>query len=57
MGLRKKSLSESKKVKNFKKTKYFIKIINNKKKIINNIQHNARKVRYSLLTKNVKKEN
>ena len=40
----------------FKKTKYFIKDLNNKKKIINNIQHNARKVRYSLLNKECKKK-
>ena len=55
-GIRKKSLSESKKVKKIlKKQNILLKVINNKKKIINNIQHNARKVRYSLLNKECKK--
>ena len=57
MELEKNHFQSQKKVKkNFKKTKYFIKIINNKKKIINNIQHNARKIRYSLLNKECKKK-
>ena len=54
-GIRKKSLSESKKVKKIlKKQHILLRIINNKKKIINNIQHNARQVRYSLLVKECK---
>ena len=54
-GIRKKSLSESKKVKKIlRKQDILLKVINNKKKIINNIQHNARQVRYSLLVKECK---
>ena len=56
-GIRKKSHSESKKVKKIlKKQHILLRIINNKKKITNNIQHNARKVRYSLLNKECKKK-
>jgi len=56
-GIRKNSLTESKNVKKIlKKQNILLKIINNKKKIVNNIQHNARKVRYSLLNKECKKK-
>ena len=56
-GIRKKSLSESKKVKKIlKKQNILLSVINNNKKIINNIQHNARKVRYSLLNRECKKK-
>ncbi len=56
-GIRKKSLAESKKVKKIlKKQHILLRVINNKKKIINNIQHNARKVRYSLLNKECQKK-
>ncbi len=56
-GIRKKSLLESKKVKKILKTQHILlRIINNKKKIINNIQHNARKVRYSILSRECKKK-
>ena len=56
-GIRKKSYSESKLVKKIlKKQNISLKIINNKKKILSNIQHNARKVRYSLLNKECKKK-
>ncbi len=56
-GIRKKSHLESKKVKNIlKKQNISLKVINNKKKIIKNIQHNARKIRYSLLNKECKKK-
>ena len=56
-GIRKNSLSESKKIKKILKKQYILlKIINNKKKIINNIQHNARKIRYSLLNRECKKK-
>tara|TARA_Y200000002_G_scaffold214433_1_gene176984 strand:- start:822 stop:1865 length:1044 start_codon:yes stop_codon:yes gene_type:complete len=54
-GIRKKSFSEAKQVKNIlKKQSILLKIIHNKKKIIKNIQHNARKVRYLLLEKECK---
>ena len=57
-GIRKRSFSESKKVKKIlKKQNILLRVINNKIKIINNIQHNARKVRYSLLHKECKKKN
>ena len=56
-GIRKKSLSESKEVKKIlKKQNILLRVVNNKKKIINNIQHNARQVRYSLLDKECKKK-
>ena len=56
-GIRKNSLRESKYVKKILKKQHIqLKIINNKKKIINNIQHNARKIRYSLLNKECKKK-
>ena len=56
-GIRKKSFSESNKVqKILKKQHILLKIVNNKKKIISNVQHNARKVRYSLLNKECKKK-
>ena len=56
-GLRKNSQSESDQVKKIlKKQHILLKVINNKKKIINNIQHNARKVRYSLLSSECKKK-
>jgi len=55
-GIRKNSLAESKKVKKIlKKQQISLKVINNKNKIIKNIQHNARKIRYSLLNKECKK--
>ena len=55
-GLRKNSKSESKYVKKIlKKQIITLKIINNKKKIKNNIQHNARKIRYALLKDECKK--
>ena len=56
-GIRKNSQSESDQVKKIlKKQHILLKVINNKKKIINNIQHNARKVRYSLLSSECKKK-
>ena len=56
-GIRQNSLSESKYVRKIlKKQHIHLKIINNKKKITNNIQHNARKIRYSLLNKECKKK-
>ena len=56
-GIRKSSLSESKKLKKILKKQYIsLKVINNRKKITKNIQHNARKVRYSLLNKECKKK-
>ncbi len=56
-GIRKNSLRESKYVKKILKKQHIqLKIINNKKKIINNIQHNARKIRYSLFNKECKKK-
>ena len=56
-GIRKNSYAESKYVKKIlKKQKILLKVINNKKKITNNIQHNARKIRYSLLNKECKKK-
>ena len=55
-GIRKNSFAESKNVKKILKKQHIsLKIINNKKKIVNNIQHNARKVRYSLLSQECKK--
>ena len=57
-GLRKNSKSESKYVKKIlQKQKITLKIINNKKKIKNNIQHSARKIRYALLKDESKKRN
>ena len=56
-GLRKNSKSESKYVKKIlQKQKITLKIINNKK-IKNNIQHSARKIRYALLKDESKKRN
>ena len=56
-GIRKNSYTESKKVKKIlKKQSITLKIINNRKKISNNMQHNARKVRYTLLNKECKKK-
>ena len=55
-GIRKNSLEESKKVKKILKNQHILlKVVNNKKKISNNIQHNARKIRYSLLNEECKK--
>ena len=55
-GIRKNSHKESNQVKKILKKQHItLKVINNKKKIISNIQHNARKVRYSLLNKECKK--
>ena len=57
-GIRKSSKTESKYVKKIlQKQKIVIKIINNKKKIKSNIQHSARKIRYSLLKDEGKKRN
>ena len=57
-GIRKNSYKESEFVKKIlKKQNISLKIISNKKKITKNIQHNARKVRYSLLNKECKKKN
>ena len=57
-GIRKNSLLESKRVKKIlEKQNISLNIINNKKKIIKNIQHNARKVRYSLFKKECQKRN
>ena len=56
-GIRKKSYLESKLVKKIlRKQHILLKVVNNKKKIVNNIQHNARKVRYSLLSEECKKK-
>ena len=56
-GIRKNSIIESERVKKIlKKQHILLKILNNKKKITNNIQHNARKVRYSLLNDECKKK-
>ena len=56
-GIRKNSHTESKYVKKILKKQYIsLTIVNNKKKIVRNIQHNARKIRYSLLTKECKKK-
>ena len=55
-GIRKNSLKDSKYVKKIlNKQNISLKIITNKKKILKNIQHNARKIRYSLLSKECKK--
>ena len=55
-GIRKNSHKESKYVKKIlKKQNIELVVINNKKKILNNIQHNARKIRYMLLKKECKK--
>ena len=55
-GIRKNSLKESKYVKKILNKQHIsLKIITNKKKILKNIQHNARKIRYSLLSKECKK--
>ncbi len=57
-GIRKSSYAESKYVKKILKEQHIVlKIKNNKKKILNNIQHNARKVRYSLLINECKLKN
>ena len=56
-GIRKNSPLEAKKVKKIlNKQNITLKIVNNKKKIVNNVQHNARKERYSLLDKECKKK-
>ena len=56
-GIRKNSKGEAEYVKKIlKKQNILLKIVSNKKKIESNIQHNARKVRYSLLTKECKKK-
>ncbi len=56
-GIRKNSHLEAKKVqKILNKQNISLKIVNNQKKIINNVQHNARKERYSLLNKECKKK-
>ncbi len=56
-GIRKNSYSESVQVKKILKKQYILlKITNNKKKVVKNIQHNARKIRYSLLSKECKKK-
>ncbi len=56
-GIRKNSYKESEFVKKIlKKQNISLKIITNKKKIIKNIQHSARKVRYSLLDKECQKK-
>tara|TARA_Y100000992_G_scaffold235430_1_gene166285 strand:- start:304 stop:1323 length:1020 start_codon:yes stop_codon:yes gene_type:complete len=55
-GIRKNSHEESKKVKKILKKQFIsLKILNNKKKISSNVQHNARKLRYLLLNKECKK--
>ncbi len=55
-GIRKNSISESKKIKKIlDKQGITLNILQNKKKIVNNIQHNARKVRYLLLQKECNK--
>ena len=55
--IRKNSFEESKFVKKIlKKQDIYLKVINNKKEITNNIQHNARKIRYSLLNNECKKK-
>ena len=55
--IRKNSFIESQFVKKILKKQHItLKVINNKKRIINNIQHNARKIRYSLLTNECKKK-
>ena len=56
-GIRKNSSEEAKQVKTIlKKQNITLKVITNKKKIVNNIQHNARKTRYSLLSAECKKK-
>ncbi len=56
--IRKNSLKESLLVKKIlRKQKIFLKILSNKFKIKNNIQHNARKIRYDLLSKECIKYN
>ena len=55
-GIRKNSLKESKYVKKILNKQHIsLKIVTNKKKILKNIQHNARQIRYSLLCKECKK--
>ncbi len=55
-GIRKNSLKESEQVKKLlKKQNISLKIINNKKKIVKNIQHNARKIRYMFFRQECKK--
>ncbi len=57
-GIRKNSTQESKRVKKIlEKQGISLIIVNNKKKIIKNIQHNARKIRYTLLKKECQKRN
>ena len=57
-GLRKNSAIEAQKVKKLlRKRNIDITILKNKKKIINNIQKNAREIRYNLLSKFCKKKN
>ena len=56
-GIRKNSLNESKRVQNLLKKQFIsLKVIENKNKFFNNIQHNARKVRYDLLNQECKKK-
>ncbi len=56
-GIRKNSLAESKRVKKILKQQGIsLKIIKNEKKIIKNVQHNARNVRYALLGNECKKK-
>ena len=56
-GIRKNSLAESKRVKKILKQQgILLKIIKNEKKIIKNVQHNARNVRYALLINECKKK-
>ena len=57
-GIRKNTFKESLKVKRIlKRQKINLKILNNKQIIKNNIQHNARKVRYNLLAQECKRHN
>ncbi len=57
-GIRKNSFNESLKLKSMlKKYEIDLKVINNRKTIKNNIQHNARKIRYDLLYKECLKNN
>ena len=54
-GIRKNSSLEAERVKKIlKKQSISLKIISNKIKIINNVQHNARKIRYSIFNKECK---
>ena len=55
-GIRKNSSKESEQVKKLlKKQNISLKVINNKKKIVKNIQHNERKIRYMFFRKECKK--